>query len=113
MLNFNGAWRFRPTADGEWIMQEIPGGAVNAFRHLINKIATQGDRKQMLEHFKAAFSVVGDLPYYPSSDVGWAESDLDEYMSQASRNAPLFIEAFFDGSFQLRFCHQVCSGTLA
>ena len=37
------------------------------------------------------------MPYYRSSSVSWAESDLDEYMSQSLKNAPLFIEAFFDG----------------
>ncbi len=96
MLRFNGAWRVRPPTDSEWLTQAIPGGAVEAFRSLINQVATQGDRQDILEHFKGGFSAAAGLPHSRSSSVGWAESDLEEYMGQAARNAPLFIEAFFD-----------------
>ena len=96
MLRFNGAWRVRPPTDSEWLTQAIPGGAVEAFRSLINQVATQGDRQNILEHFKGGFSAAAGLPHSRSSSVGWAESDLEEYMGQAARNAPLFIEAFFD-----------------
>ena len=48
MLKFNGAWRFDPPAS-------IPG-VVSDFSDLIGKIATQGDRQDILEHFKAYFA---------------------------------------------------------
>jgi hypothetical protein len=49
MLKFNGAWRFDnpgPIADGVLL----------DFSRLIGKIATQGDRQTILEHFKTYFA---------------------------------------------------------
>jgi hypothetical protein len=49
MLKFNGAWRFNspgPIADG--VSAEFSG--------LIGKIATQGNRQAVLEHFKSFFA---------------------------------------------------------
>ena len=36
------------------------------------------------------------VAYSGSSSESWAESDLSSAMSQASENAPLFLEAFYD-----------------
>ena len=36
------------------------------------------------------------MPHSRISSIGWAESDPEEYTGQAARNAPLFIDAFFD-----------------
>ena len=102
MLKFDGAWRFSPPNDGRWQNSSIPGEAINAFRDLINKVATQGERQEMLEHFKGAFSAAAGMSHSWSSSVSWAESDLYEYMDTASVNAPLFIEAFFDACEALR-----------
>jgi hypothetical protein len=46
MLKFTGAWRFDPPGI-------ISTGVVNEFSDLIGRIATQGDRQDILEHFKA------------------------------------------------------------
>jgi hypothetical protein len=89
MLKFNGAWRFHspgPIADG-----------VRAdFSRLIGRIAAQGDRQRILEHFKSYFAGATGSTSSWSSNEGWAESDLHNYMTHAEENAPLFIEAFYD-----------------
>jgi hypothetical protein len=98
MLNFNGAWRFdTPGA--------VPTALVTAFADLIGKIATQGDRQTILEHFKSYFAAAAGTTTSWSSSESWAESDLENYMSQAAENAPLFIEAFYDGCETLRKRH--------
>ena len=89
MLKFNGAWRFDPPAN-------IPSGVVNDFSDLIGRIATQGDRHDILEHFKVYFAQAAGTTSNRSSSESWAESDLQNYMQQAAVNAPLFIEAFYD-----------------
>ena len=87
MLQFEGKWRY-----------DSPGQAgsdvVSAFRELIDRISGQSSRKRILEHFKHYFASSAGGTSYPSSDVGWASTDLDEWMDSASKNAPLFIEAF-------------------
>jgi hypothetical protein len=89
MLHFNGAWRFDSPGP-------IPAGVVNGFSDLINKIVAQGNRRQLLEHFKSHFAGAAGTPHYPSSDAGWAATDLSRLMDEASNNAPLFIEAFYN-----------------
>jgi hypothetical protein len=89
MLHFEGAWRFDSPGP-------ISAGAVNAFCDLINKIVAQGNRRQLLEHFKSYFSGAAGTPHYPSSDSSWAATDLSRLMDEASHNAPLFIEAFYN-----------------
>lgn len=90
MLKFNPAWRF--SSPGPINLQ-----AVSAFSDLIGRIAAQGDRRAILEHFKTYFANAGGFTSNWSSSVSWAESDLDDYMRRAAENAPLFIEAFYDG----------------
>lgn len=51
----------------------------------------------MLEHFKGYF---GGLAR--SSSESWAESDLNKLLWHAAENAPLFIEAFYEGCEALR-----------
>lgn len=84
MLNFNGAWRFSSPGP-------ISHGVVRDFRGFIEKIAAQGDARQVVERFKAAFS--NDMGR--SSDLSWAWTDLDTSMRSAADNAPAFIDAFF------------------
>jgi hypothetical protein len=97
MLQFaDGSWRFRPPDDGEHAQRAIPPRAVEEFREVINLVLTQGDRWMLLEHFKQSFSRAAASPYYRSSSVDWAETDLTAAAQRAAANAPLFIEAFFD-----------------
>jgi len=90
MLNFDGSWRFDSPGP-------IPDEVSNAFFELIGRIATPDNRKTILEHFKDYFASAAGTSSSYSSSTSWAESDLLGYMSQAATNAPLFIEAFYDG----------------
>ena len=94
MLEFEGKWRY-----------DSPGSverkAVWAFRELIDRICGQGSRKGILEHFKSHFASAAGFPHSTSSDEGWASTDLDNMMTEASENAPLFIEAFYNACEEL------------
>lgn len=90
MLNFPTSWRFEPPGEA------LPSAAIGDFAELISRMATQGDRWDIVEHFKAFFSRAAGIPFYRSSSSSWADSDLDSAMTSAARNAPLFIEAFYD-----------------
>jgi len=95
MLKFSGVWRFdSPGA--------VPSGVVNDVTGLIGKVATQGDRQTILEHFKGYFAKAAGTTSSWSSSAGWAETDLARYMDMAATNAPLFIEAFYDACETLR-----------
>jgi hypothetical protein len=101
-LKFNGAWRFDSPGDGRFRNKEIPPEAVGDFSGMIAKVATQGDRWEILEYFKGHFSAAVGATHYRSSTESWAETDLDRVMGSATDNAPLFIEAFFDACEGLR-----------
>ena len=62
MLKFNPAWRFDSPG-------EIADGVVADFFDLIGKIANQGDRKAILEHFKVYFAGAAGITAYSSSNV--------------------------------------------
>jgi hypothetical protein len=85
MLQFEASWRF--TSPGP-----VPQGVVDAFHTFIERIGSQGDGWRIAERFKAFFGGSGR-----SSSESWAWSDLLENMNRAAENAPLFIEAFYDG----------------
>ncbi len=94
MLNFPGAWRFRPPAGYE----PIPTGVVSDIFDLIKRTAAQDQPYQRtLERFKTFFARVSGAVDSWSSSTGWAETDLLSSMQEATVNAPLFIEAFYDG----------------
>lgn len=95
-LNFPASWRFRPPHDEQLHTDQIPDGAVHDFIGMIHRTATQGDHQDYLEHFKRFFCAVNGNPHWPSSSESWAETDLEREMYEAAKNAPLFIEAFFD-----------------
>jgi hypothetical protein len=95
MLTFNGSWRFDNPGS-------IPAGVARDFSDLIGRIATQGDQQTILEHFKAFFAPAAGTTSSWSSSASWAETDLQRYMDEASENAPLFIEAFYDACESLR-----------
>ena len=94
MLEFEGNWRF----DSPGVLEPQ---VKDAFGELIEKICGQGIRKRILEHFKGYFATAAGLQYYPSSDEGWASTDLDRLLSEAAENAALFIEAFYDACEKL------------
>lgn len=96
-LRFPGAWRFTPPNDGHFINSVIPDAAVWELIEVIGKIASQGDRWSVLEHFKSHFGVSSR-----SSSESWAESDLQSAMVRSAINAPLFIEAFVSACDALR-----------
>ncbi|CAO4132627.1 hypothetical protein [Methylorubrum extorquens] len=95
MLEFDGRWRFDSTGP-------IDAAAVQGFRGLIDRVCGQAPRKWVLEHFKSHFAAAAGVPYFTSSDASWASSDLDTKMNEASENAPLFIEAFYNACEELR-----------
>jgi hypothetical protein len=85
MLEFEGSWRFSSPG-------AVPIGVVHAFYDFIERIASQGNRWRIAERFKSLFGASGS-----SSSESWAWSDLMTAMHGAAENAPLFIEAFYDG----------------
>jgi hypothetical protein len=95
MLHFDGAWRFDSPGP-------IPKGVVADFMELISKIAAQGNRKQLLEYFKGYFASAAGVTHSTSSNEAWAQCDLEQLVDQASANAPLFIEAFYNACEDLR-----------
>jgi hypothetical protein len=95
MLHFEDAWRFSSPGS-------IPNGVVHAFDVFISKIVVQGDRHGLLEHFKGHFAGAAGMPHHISSSAGWAETDLQRLIEQASANAPMFIEAFYNACEELR-----------
>lgn len=95
-LKFPGAWRFKPPADGAFVNESIPDEVVSECISLIGKAATQCDRQTAIEHFKGYFCEASGSSHSWSSSASWAETDLWSYARAAARNAPLFIEAFYD-----------------
>lgn len=93
MLKFSSSWRYdSPGA--------IPVQVYSDFLEIIGKIA-RGEQK-ILEHFKRHFASASGVTSSWSSNASWADTDLQNYMDQASGNAPLFIEAFWDACEELR-----------
>lgn len=89
-MKMEGAWRFdSPGA--------LPRQAVIEFDTLVGKVAAQGNRWAILEHFKRYFAGACGSTANRSSSESWAESDLNNLIWQAADNAPLFIEAFYEG----------------
>lgn len=101
MLKFNSKWRLEPPADGIYINSHIPEEALWEFDGLIGKVATQGRRWDVLEHFKRAFCRAAGQPHHRSSSESWAETDMSSAMAAAAENAPLFLEAFYEACLEL------------
>lgn len=96
-LKFNGRWRFQPPPDGLFTNERIPDAAVAEFYTAIGRVATQGERQAALEHLKSYFGDAAGTSTSWSSTVSWAEHDLRTLMEDAAKNAPLFIEAIYEG----------------
>jgi hypothetical protein len=82
--------------------EALPSECISEFEDLIGKIAAQGDRRSLLEHFKGYFAGAIGVPHIWSSDEGWAYTDLLRNMDYAAHNPPLFIQAFYEGCENLR-----------
>ena len=95
-LKFKGEWRFDPPSDGKFVNRQIPGNTLQEVIDLIMRAATQGDRQEILAHFKGYFCKASGATHVWSSNANWAETDLCQYATEAAQNAPLFIEAFYD-----------------
>jgi hypothetical protein len=80
----------------------LPREVVNEFDDLISRVAAQGDRRALLEHFKSYFCRANGAPHIGSSDEGWAYTDLMSAMEAAVTTPALFLEAFYDACDCLR-----------
>lgn len=98
MLNFEARWRFETPGS-------IPLGVIHKFNDYIGRIAAQGERWDILEHFKGYFGGAAGRTSSWSSSESWADSDLSSYMHQAAENCLMFVEAFYDGCNTLRAQH--------
>jgi len=67
------------------------------FREMINQIAAQAAPGRIYEHFKRHFGGVAGIAYFPSSDDGWASTDLSNDMDAAAASPPLFLCALWEG----------------
>jgi len=97
-LKFSGQWRFKTPEN----IDPISNDAINDFMSLVEKIAAQGDRWDILEGFKAFFAPAAGSTHYRSSSEGWAETDLLSYLEQTAINPPIFIEAFYDATIAIK-----------
>jgi hypothetical protein len=97
-LKFKGEWRFAPpTDDATLYYRSVPRAAIEEFLEIIGRMATQVEqRKDVLEHFKRYFARAAGTTSVGSSSESWAETDLRMYADDAAKNAPLFIEAFYE-----------------
>ena len=101
-LKLPGRWRCEAPTDTSENASRIPDDAVQEFLQLIRKTATQGDLQEFIEHFKGYFCAADGTAHFWSSNASWAETDLEQEMSAAAANPPLFIEALFDASEVIR-----------
>jgi len=89
-LKFPSSWRFESPGP-------IPMAVSREFDDLIGRMTTQSDVQTILEDFKSRFASAAGYATSWSSDVGWAQTDLSQAMDNAASNAPMFIEAFYEG----------------
>jgi hypothetical protein len=95
-LKFDGEWRFEPPSDTDQLRHGLPEKAIVEFIEMVNKLSQQSDRWGTLEVFKQHFSRASGATHWRSSNESFAEGDLVRDAHVAAKNAPLFIEAFFD-----------------
>jgi hypothetical protein len=95
MLKFPPAFRFASPG-------AIAEGVVEDYFDLIKKVAAQGNRQNLIEHFKRYFSNAAGIASSRSSNESWAISDLHSSMESAAENAATFIEAFYDACISLQ-----------
>lgn len=101
VLKFTNKWRIQPPEDGIYCNKSLPSEAVDEFLGFATKVATQGSRQGVLEHFKSFTAAAAGVAHSRSSNEQWALADLERNFISAAKNAPIFIEAFFDASASL------------
>lgn len=81
------------------IDEALPRTVISEFDHFIGRVAAQGERRRLLEHFKGYFCGAIGSAHYWSSDEGWAYTDLLSTMeataSTSSRAARALKMALF------------------
>lgn len=93
MLHFDAAWRFEsPGPLSAQVAQE--------FLEVIGKLAM--GKQQVLEQFKRHFASVSGSVASQSSNASWAYSDLQYNLDEATKNAPLCINAFYTACQELK-----------
>lgn len=101
-LKFPSRWRFEAPKSDDEKANQIPATAVQDFLQLIRKTSTQGNLQDFLEHFKGFFCAANGKSHWASSNVSWAETDLESEMFVAAANPPLFLEAFYEACNVIR-----------
>ena len=79
----------------------LSNAALEEFLAVARKITSPYGRKEVLETFKEHFCNASGSSYYSSSNVSWAESDLNNAADDAAVNIASFIAAFFNACEQL------------
>lgn len=94
MLQFESAWRFSsPGAASE--------ATAEAIWSLVGKVMAQTDDQAIIEHFKRHFAAAAGEVAVVSSSRSWARSDLRTHFDDAAKNAPLFLEGFYEACREL------------
>jgi len=97
MLQFDTRWRFNSPGP-------VPRETAEAIWTLMGKVLSQTNTQATIEDFKRHFAGAAGEVAHVSSSSSWAISDLREYFDTAALNAPLFLEAFYEG------CQEVAQG---
>ncbi|ADB38010.1 hypothetical protein Slin_1965 [Spirosoma linguale DSM 74] len=74
--------------------EEVTMEFQNEISEMISKMAR--GKQSVLEHFKTYFASAAGTTSSWSTSISWADTDLRRFMTEASKNAVLFIEAFYD-----------------
>jgi len=71
-------------------------GAMDDLLGLARRVTSPAGTKWIIEKFKEYFCRASGVQYSSSSNLSWAESDLERDANYASEHAPSFIAAFCD-----------------
>lgn len=98
MLQFDTSWRFNSPG-------AVPREIAEAIWTLMGKVLSQTNAQETIEHFKRHFAGAAGEVAHVSSSRSWAISDLRTAFNEAALNAPLFLEAFYEGCQELAQGH--------
>lgn len=74
----------------------LDSGAVDDFLGFARRITSPDGTKWIIEKFKEYFCKASGSQYISSSNLSWAESDMEREARDAAEHAPGFIAAFCD-----------------
>lgn len=94
MLQFDTSWRFNSPGP-------IPHETAEAIWTLMGRVLSQTNAQAIIERFKRHFAGAAGEVAHVSSSRSWAISDLRTVFDEAALNAPLFLEAFYEGCQEL------------